>query len=156
MRFLKTSQLSSVTQSHLTLSDPMDYTMPGLPGYHLLPELAQTHVHQVSDAFNHFVLCHPFLSSLQSFPTSKSFLINRFFPSCGKVLEIALQHQSFQWIVRTDLISGWLVWSPCSSRNPKSLLQQHSSKTSILWCSTFFMVQLSHPYMTTGKNHIFD
>ena len=54
MRFLKTSQLSSVTQSHLTLSDPMDYTMPGLPGYHLLPELAQTHVHQVSDAIQPF------------------------------------------------------------------------------------------------------
>ena len=38
----------------------------------------------------------------------------------------------------------------------KSLLQHHSSKASILWCSTFFTVQLSHPYMTTGKNHSFD
>ena len=50
------------------------------------------------------------------------------------------QHQSL----------GWLVWSPCSPRD-KSLLQYHSSKASILWRSAFFIVQLSHSYMTTGK-----
>ena len=58
----------------------------------------------------------------------------------AKVLEFQLQHQSFQW---TDLLAvqGTL----------KSLLQHHSSKESILRCSAFFIVQLSHPYMTTGK-----
>ena len=46
---------------------------------------------------------------------------------------------------------GWMVGSPCSPRDSKSLLQHHSSKASILWCSAFFIVQLSNPYMTTGK-----
>ena len=61
----------------------------------------------------------------------------------AKVLEPQLQHQSFQWIPRTDLLYDGLVGSP--------LLQHHSSKASILWRSAFFIVQLSHPYMTTGK-----
>ena len=61
----------------------------------------------------------------------------------AKVLEFQLQHQSFQRTPRTDLLAvqGTL----------KSLLQHHSSKASIPWCSAFFTVQLSHPYMTTGK-----
>ena len=59
-----------------------------------------------------------------------------------KLLEFQLQHQSFQWTPRTDLaVQGAL----------KSLLQHHSSKASIYWCSNFFTVQFSHPYMTTGK-----
>ena len=66
----------------------------------------------------------------------------------AKVLEFQLQHQSFQWIFRTDFLYDWLVGSPCSL---KSLLQHHSSKASILWCSAFFIVQLSHSYMTSEK-----
>ena len=60
-----------------------------------------------------------------------------------KILEFQLQHQSFQWTPRTDLLAvqGTL----------KSLLQHHSSKSSVLLHSAFFIVQLSHPYMTTGK-----
>ena len=67
----------------------------------------------------------------------------------AKVLEP--QHQSFQWTFRTDFLEDWLVWSPCSQGTLKNLLQHHSSKASILQCSPFFMVQLTHPYMTTGK-----
>ena len=88
----------------------------------------------------------PFSSCLQSFPAPMS----QFFPSGGQSLE--LQHWSFQWIFRTDFLSDWLVWSPCSPRDSlKSLLQHHSSKASIPRGSTFFMVQLSHPYMTIGE-----
>ena len=64
----------------------------------------------------------------------------------AKVLELQLQHQSFQWIFRTD----WFDL-PAAQGTANSLLQHHSSKASILRCSAFFMVQLSHPYMTTGK-----
>ena len=94
--------------------------------------------------------CHPTISSsvtlfscLQSFPASGSFPKSQFFPSGAKVLELQLQHQSFQWTPRTDLLAvqGTL----------KSLLQHHSSKESILQHSAFFTVHLSHPYMTTGE-----
>ena len=69
----------------------------------------------------------------------------------AKVLEFQLQHQSFQWMFRTDFFRmDWL--DPLAVQGTlKSLLQHHSSKASILWCSAFFIVQLSHPYMTTGK-----
>ena len=69
-----------------------------------------------------------------------------------KVLEFQLQHQSFQWIFRTDFLQDWLVWSPCKSKGTlKSLLQHQSSKASIFQCWVFFVVQLSRLYMTTGK-----
>ena len=69
----------------------------------------------------------------------------------AKVLEFQLQHQSFQWIFRTDfLCMDWLDLLAVQG-TLKSLLQHHSSKASILRCSAFFTVQLSHPYMTTGK-----
>ena len=76
--------------------------------------------------------CHPtssssvvsFSSCLQSFPTSGSFQISQFFASGGIVLEFQLQHQSFQWIFRTDFLQDWLVWSPYSPRD-----SQESSPT---------------------------
>ena len=69
----------------------------------------------------------------------------------AKVLEFQLQHQYFQWIFRTDFLYGWLVWSSYVQGALKSLVQHHGSKASILQCSAFFLVHLSHPYMTTGK-----
>ena len=70
----------------------------------------------------------------------------------AKVLELQLQHQSFQWEY-SGLISFRMDWFDLLAvqRILKSLLQHHSSKASIVWCSTFFIVQLSYPYMTTGK-----
>ena len=74
----------------------------------------------------------------------------------AKVLEFQLQHQSYQCIFRTDFLQAGLVGSPCSPRDSiKSLLQHHSSKTSILQRSAFFIVQLSHLYMTAGKTVAF-
>ena len=69
----------------------------------------------------------------------------------AKVLEVQLQHQSFQWILRVK--SFRIDWFDLLAvqRTLKSLLQHHSLTTSILWHSAFFMVQLSHPCMTTGK-----
>ena len=69
----------------------------------------------------------------------------------AKVLEFQLQHHSLQRNPRADLLQNGLVGFPCSPRDSQSLLQHHSSKASILWSSAFFTVQLSHPYMTTGK-----
>ena len=69
----------------------------------------------------------------------------------AKGLEFRLQHQSFQWMCRTDFLKDWLVWSPSSPSDSQELLQHHSSKASILLHSAFFLVQLSHLYTTTGK-----
>ena len=77
--------------------------------------------------------------------------MSQFFTSGGQVLEFQVQHQSFQWIFRTDFFR--MIWLDLLAIQGtlKSLLQHHSSKTSILQLSAFFRVQLSHPYMTTGK-----
>ena len=69
----------------------------------------------------------------------------------AKVLELQLQHQSFQWTPRTDSFRIYWFDLLAFQGTPKSLLQHHNSKASILQRSAFFMAQLSHPYMTTGK-----
>ena len=120
----------------------MDCSIPGFPIHHQLLELAQTHIHRVGDATQS---SHP-LSS----PSPPAFNLSQHH-QVAKVLELQLQHQSFQWIFRTDFLWDWLVWSPFRARDSQSLLQHYTSKASVLRCSAFFMVQLSHPYMTTGK-----
>ena len=91
----------------------------------------------------------PFSSRLQSFPESRSLPMSQFFTSGGQSIG-ASASATFQWIFRTSFRIDWFdllaVQGTC-----KSLLQHHSSKASILQRSAFFIVQLSHPYMTTGK-----
>ena len=77
-------QFSSGTQSCLTVCDVMDCSTPGFPVHHQLPELVQTHEHQVRDAIQPCILCHPFSSCLQSFPASGSSLISQIFASGGQ------------------------------------------------------------------------
>ena len=143
---------SSVARSYLTLCNPMDCSTPGFPVHHQLPELTQTHVHQSW-------WCHPTISSSvipfssrhQSFPASGSFQMSQFFASHGQILEFQLQHQSFQRIFKTDFLLDGLGWISLQSKG----LSQESSpipefKASILQHSVLFIVQLSHPYVTTG------
>ena len=93
-----------------------------------------------------------FSSCLPSFPASGSFLVSQFFASGGQSIGVSASTSVLPMnIQRTDFLLDGLVGSPCSQRTLKSLLQQHSSKASILWCSAFFIVQLSHPSRTTGK-----
>jgi len=103
--FLSISQFSSVAQSCPTLCDLMDCSMPGFPVRHQLLEPAQTHVHQVGDTIQP---THP-LSSLSppAFNFSQHQGLFQWVSSSyqvAKVLELQLQHQSFQWIFRTDLL----------------------------------------------------
>ena len=102
--------------------------------------------------------CHPLLLLPSIFPSIRVFSNESgLFQWVGsshqvaKILEFQLQHQSFQWTPRIDLLWDGLVGSPCSPSDCKSLLQHHSSKASVLQYSAFFIVQLSHPYMTIGK-----
>ena len=141
-------QFSSVPQSCPTLCDPMNCSMPGLPVHHQLPESTQTHVHRVGDAIQP---SHPLSSP--SPPASWSFLMSQLFASAGQsigvsastsVLQISPEHPGL-----ISLRMDWLDLLAVQG-TLKSLLQHHSSEASIL-CSAFFTVQLSHPYMTTGK-----
>ena len=147
------SVFSSVAQSCPTLCNLMDCSMPGFPVHHQLPGLAQTHVHQIGNATQS---SHPLSSpSPSAFNLSQHQGLFKWVNSShqvAKVLEFQLQHQSFQWIFRTDFLQDGLVGSPCSPRDSQESSPNHSSKASILRCSAFFfIVQLSHPYMTTGK-----
>ena len=101
---LEIYQFSSVAQSCLTLCNPMDCSMPGLPVHHQLLEFTQTRVHWVSDAIQP---SHPLSSpSPPTFNLSKHQRLKWVSSShqVAKVLEFQLQHQSFQWIVRVDFL----------------------------------------------------
>ena len=146
-------QFSSVQSlSHVRLCDPMNRSTPGLPVHHQLLESTQTHVHWVGDAIQS---SHP-LSSLLLLPSI--FPRIRIFP-----IESALRirwpkYWSFSFNISPSnehpgLISLRMDWLDLLAVQGtlKNLLQHHSSKASILWHSAFFIVQLSHSYMTTGK-----
>ena len=108
--------LSSVQS--LSLCDPMDYSMPGFPVHHQLPELAQTHVHRVGDAIQPFHPLSPLSSTAFNFSQHQGlFQWVSSLHQMARVLELQLQHQSFQWIFRTDLLEDGLVGSPCCPRN---------------------------------------
>ena len=140
----------SVTKSCPTLCSRMDCSMPGYPDLHCLPECAQIHVHWVSDVIQ---ASHPLSSpsppALNLSQHQGLFQGVSSSHQVAKVLELQLQHQSFQWIFKDWFPLGWTGWISLQSK--ESLLQLHSSKASILWHSAFFIVQLSHPHMTTGK-----
>ena len=137
--------------SRPTLCDPMDCSMPGSPVPHYLLEFDQAPVHWVSDAIQPF---HPLLPPS---PPALNLPQHQGLFQCSshqvaKVLGPQLQHQSFQWIFNeySSFRMDWLDLLAVQG-TLKSFLQHHSLKSSILRHSVFFMVQLSHLYMTTGK-----
>ena len=98
-------QFSSVSQSCLTLCNPMNHSTPGLPVHHQLPESTQTHVHRVSDAIQpSHPLSSPFPPALNLSQHQSLFQWVNSLHQVAKVLEFQLQHQSFQWTPRTDLL----------------------------------------------------
>ena len=131
----------------------MNFSMPGLPVHHQHSEFTQTHV---SDAIQP---SHPLSSPSSPAPNPSQhqslFQWVNSSHEVAKVLEFQLQHHSFQRNpnFQRNLISFRTDWLDLFAVQGtlKSLLQHHSSKASILWCSPFFTVQLSHPYMTTGR-----
>ena len=145
-------QFSSVAQSCPTLCDPMNCSTPGLPVQHKLPEFTQTHVHGVGDAIQpSHLLSAP--SPPAPNPSQHQSLFNE------STLHMRWpKYWSFSFSIspsdeHPELISFRMDWLDLLALQGtlKSLLQHHSSKASILQHSAFFTVQLSHPYMTTGK-----
>ena len=130
----------------------MNRSTPGLPVHRQLPELTQTHIHRVSDSIQLSILCRPLLL-LPPIPPSI-----RVFSNETTLLMRWPKYWSFSFSIITSkehpgLISFRMDWLDLLEVQGtfKSLLQHHSSKASILRHSAFFTVQLSHPYMTTGK-----
>ena len=123
--------------------NPMDCSTPGFPVLYHLPELAQTHVHWVGDAIWSSVT--PFSSCLQSFLASGSFPMSWLFTSGGQSIGTSASGlpKSIQYSFRIDWFHLLAVQGTL-----KSPLQHHSSEASILQCSVFFTIQLSHLYMT--------
>ena len=130
----------------------MDCSTTGFPVQHQLPKLAQFMSIELVMPSNHLILCHPLLLLLSIFPSirvfSKESLLCIRWPKYW--------HFSFSIspsIKYSGLISFRIDWLDllAAQRTPKSLLQHHNLKASVLQCSAFFIVQLSHPYMTTGK-----
>ena len=145
-------QFSSVTQSCPTLCDPMNRSMPGLPVHHQLPKFTQLMSIKSVMPSSHLILCHPLLL-LPPIPSNI-----RVFSNESTVHMRWPKYWSFSFSISPSnghpgLISFRMDWLDLLAVQGtlKSLLQHHSSKASIPQCSAFFIVQVSHPYMTTGK-----
>ena len=103
--YLRNVQFSSVIQSCLTVCGPMNCSKPGLPVHHQLPEFTETHVHWVGDAIQpSYTLSSPSSPALNLSQHQGLFKQVSSFYQVAKLLELQLQHQSFQWTPRTDLL----------------------------------------------------
>ena len=135
----------------------MDCRTPGFPSITNTQSLLKLMSIVLVTSSNHLILCHPLHLLPSIFPSIRVF-------SNESVLHIRWpKHWNFSFSISCSneclgLISFTMDWLYLLAvqMTPKSLLQHHSSKASILQCSTFFIVQLSHPYMITGKNHSLD
>ena len=146
---VREDQFSSVTQLCPTLRDPMDYSTPGVPVHHQLPEPTQTHVHRISDAIQP---SHLLSSPSPAFSLSQHQGLFQWVSSSIRWLK----YWSFSFSISpsneySGLISFRIDWLDLAVQGTLKSLQNHNSKASILWHSAFFIVRLSHPYMTTGK-----
>ena len=127
----------------------MNCSTPGLPVYHQLPEFTQTYIHWVRDPIQP---SHPLLLLPSIFPSIRVFsnesTLRMRWPNYWSFSFSISPSNEYSGLIpfRVDSLDLLAVQGTL-----KSLLQHHSSKASILWCSAFFTVQLSHPYMTTGK-----
>ena len=130
----------------------MDCSTPGFPVHHQLPELTQTHVHRIGDAIQpSHPLSFPCPSTLNLSQHQGLFKWVSSSHQVAIVLEFQLQHQSFQRKFRTDFFKmDWLNLLVVQG-TLKSLLQHHSPKVSVLWCSAFFIVLFWQSFKTTGK-----
>jgi len=145
-------QFSSVTQSCLTLCDPMDCSIPGFLVHHHLLQLTQTHVNLVGDAIQtSYPLSSPSPPTFNLSPNQGLFQGVSSLHQVAKVNGVSASASVLPMNIQDWFPLGLIGWISLQSRGFSSLLQHHCSKASILQHSAFFIVQLSHPYMTTGK-----
>ena len=138
-----------VTQSSPTLCNRMDCSMPGLPVPHHLPKFAQVHVHSISDAIQASHSLMPSSSALSLSQHQGLFQWVSCLNQVTKILELQLQHQSFQWIFRVDFPSDWLVWSPCCPQD----FQESSPALQFESINSLMLCLLYGPALTTIRDH---
>ena len=135
----------------------MKCSTPGFPVHHQLLDLAQTHVHRVSDAIQP---SHP-LSS----PSPPAFNLSQHqghlqwvssSHQVAKILKLQLQHQSFQWKFRIDFLWDWLAWSPCSPRDSPRVFSNTTVQKHQLFSSRPSLWSISHIFNDYWKNYSFD
>ena len=142
-----------MVQSCLTLCDPMDCSMQGFPVHHQLPDFTGMSIESVRPS-NHLILCCPLLLP-SIFPSIRVFLNESalciLWPKYWSFSFSISPSNEYSGLIsfRIDLFDLLVVQGTL-----KSLLQHHSSKASVIQCLAFFMVQFSHPYMTTGKPYL--
>ena len=147
---LSSVQFSSVTQLCLTLCDPMKCSTLGLPVHHQLLEFTQTYVHRVSGATQtSHSLSSPSSPALNLSQHQGLFQWVRSLHQVEKVLEFLLQHQSFQWTPRTDLLWDGLVGFPCSPRDS----QESSPTPQFKSISSLALSFLHSPTLTSIHDH---
>ena len=155
MRIRNLTYISSVQFSHSVVSDSLwpygwQHTRPPCPS-------PTPRVYPNSCPLNRW--CHPTISSsgvpfsscLQSFPAPGSFPMSQFFVSGGQSIGVSASAWVHPMNIQDWFPLGWFGWISLQSKGLKNLLQHHSSKASILRRSAFFLVQLTHPYITIGK-----
>ena len=138
-------QFSSVTQSCLTLCDPMNHSTPGLPVHHQLPEFTQTHVHRVGDAIQP---SHPLSSPSPAAPNpSQHQALFQWVNSShevAKVLEFQLQHQSFSVNTQDWYTLGWTGWISLQSKGLSRVFSNTTVQKHQFFCAQLYSESNSH------------
>ena len=150
------SFFSSIAHSCLTFCDPMDCSTLGFPVHHHLPELAQT---QCSLSRS----CHPIISSYvvpfsscpQSFPATWPFQMSQLFASGGQSIGVSASTSVLPMNTQDWFLLGWTGWISLQSRDSQESSPAPQFKSISSSVLSFLIVQLSHPYMTTGKTMAF-
>ena len=141
---------SSVAQSCLTLCDPMDYSMPGLPVHHQLLELAQTHVHHVGDAIQP---SHPLLSpSPPTFKLSQHQGLFQWISSSHQVESIGASVSVLPMNIQDWSPLGWTGWISLQSKGLSRVFSNTTVQKYQFFGAQLFMAQHSYPYMASGKS----
>ena len=144
-------RFSSVVQSCLTLYDPMDRSMPGFPVCYQLPELSQTHVHRVGDDIQPSHSLSSLFSHFQSIPASGAFPMSQFFASGGQSIGVSASTLALPMNIQDLFSLGWTGWTSLLSKGISGVFSNTTVQKNRFFDAVFFIVQLSHPYMTTGE-----